>query len=375
MPENWQIAGFGIYLHWPFCEAKCPYCDFNSHVARWIDHDAWCSAYLEELESAARETGDRVVRSVFFGGGTPSLMEPRIVATVLKRMEGLWTFANDVEITLEANPSSVEAARFADLRRAGINRVSLGVQALDDEDLKRLGRLHSVADSLTAIDVALGTFDRVSIDLMYGRQDQTPEDWDKELRTALGFDLTHMSLYQLTIEPETAFGERYAAGKLRGLPDEDRGLRLFETTYALCESAGLTAYEVSNFAKTGQQSRHNLIYWRSGDYVGIGPGAHGRVTLNGDRLATEHERAPQNWLQGPRETVREVLSQSAQQQETLLMGLRLHEGIDLSRLRGFDLARIRDLVSEGWLETDNDSVRVTAQGQPMLNAILERLLR
>ena len=375
MPENWQTAGFGLYLHWPFCEAKCPYCDFNSHVARHIDQDAWCAAYVEELDRSAQETSGRLLQSVFFGGGTPSLMEPRIVDTILQRIDANWQLANDMEITLEANPSSVEAARFEYLAKAGVNRVSLGVQALNNDDLKKLGRLHSVEESLTAIETAQNSFDRVSVDLMYGRQDQTFEAWKSELNSVLAMGLSHLSLYQLTIEPGTAFGERHAGGKLPGLPDEDLGADLYELTQDLCSKAGIPAYEVSNHARPGEESRHNLIYWRSGDYVGIGPGAHGRLTLDGTRFATEHTRAPKPWLEGQRELPRSVLDRESQSEEMLLMGLRLTEGLDLKRHAspGVPLKTVEELVGEGWLRLDGDFLFVEPHARPLLNAILVRL--
>ncbi|MGB1034894.1 MAG: radical SAM family heme chaperone HemW, partial [Primorskyibacter sp.] len=330
MIDDWQNGGFGLYIHWPFCEAKCPYCDFNSHVVRHIDQTAWAAAYLAELDRVAAETPDRVLKSVFFGGGTPSLMDPRIVAQIIDRITERWTCANDIEITLEANPSSVEAERFAAFSDAGINRVSIGVQALNDADLRRLGRIHSASEALSAIDIARSRFARVSFDLIYARQNQTLAEWSAELRQALSMGPDHLSLYQLTIEAGTAFGDRYDAGRLRGLPTEDLAADMYEATQALCATAGLPAYEVSNHARADAQSRHNLIYWRYGDYLGIGPGAHGRVTLDGQKYATETALAPGRWLQdvsqGGGEAQRTAITPKDQAGEYLMMGLRITEG-------------------------------------------------
>jgi oxygen-independent coproporphyrinogen-3 oxidase len=295
--EDWRAGGFGLYLHWPFCQSKCPYCDFNSHVAASIDQRRWQRAYLAEIDRIGAETRGRVLNTVFFGGGTPSLMDPDIVAAVLDRVRATWTVANDWEVTLEANPGSVEAERFRAYREAGVNRLSMGVQALNDTDLRRLGRLHSLDEALGAFETARASFDRVSFDLIYARQDQTPDDWGRELDRALRMAVDHLSLYQLTIEDGTAFGARHAAGGLRGLPDDDRSVALYDMTQDRCAAAGMPAYEVSNHARPGAESRHNLIYWRGGDYAGIGPGAHGRLTLNGQRYATEAPRAPGAWLE------------------------------------------------------------------------------
>ena len=325
--------GFGLYIHWPFCQAKCPYCDFNSHVWNAVDQDDWTEAYLREIDRIAGETGDRILRSVFFGGGTPSLMEGRTVERILDRIRRNWRMTNDVEITLEANPTSVEAQRFAAYRQAGVTRVSLGLQALNDEDLRRLGRLHSAREGLAALEVARRIFDRVSFDLIYARQDQSIAAWQSELDRALSFEPDHLSLYQLTIERGTAFGDRLDRGKLDGLPDEDLGARLWDATQEATERAGLPAYEVSNHAKPGEESRHNLIYWQGGDYAGVGPGAHGRLTLDGRRWATDSATDPKIWLQASRSGStenRSILSESEVFQEKLLMGLRLSDGIVLS---------------------------------------------
>ena len=296
LPEDWENAGFGLYIHWPFCQANCPYCDFNSHVAAKIDQHAWAKAYLSEIERVGAETQGRILRSVFFGGGTPSMMDPEIVDVILTKVRATWGMANDIEITLEANPTSVEAGRFAGYRQAGVNRVSMGIQALNDVDLKALGRMHSTKEALAAFDIARATFERVSFDLIYARQNQTRQGWRDERTQALSMAIDHLSLYQLTIEGGTAFGDRYAAGKLRGLPDEDRAADMFELTQELCDQHGFPAYEVSNHAKSGSESIHNKIYWKYGDYVGIGPGAHGRLTLNGQKFATETHLTPGRWL-------------------------------------------------------------------------------
>ncbi|GLT08570.1 radical SAM family heme chaperone HemW [Sulfitobacter porphyrae] len=383
MTEDWQKGGFGLYIHWPFCEAKCPYCDFNSHVSRRIDHAAWRDAYLVELKRAAAETRGRVLNAVFFGGGTPSLMEPETVAEIITAIRAHWPTANDLEITLEANPGSVEAGRFAAFKQAGINRVSMGIQALNDTDLRRLGRLHNVAEALTAFDIARNEFDRVSFDLIYARQDQSLTDWEAELKQALSLAIDHLSLYQLTIENGTAFGDRYSRGKLRGLPDEDLGADLYNLTQEICGTMGMPAYEVSNHARDGAQSRHNLIYWRYGDYIGIGPGAHGRLTIGGQKWATECYSQPDRWLPGVQdfttEKPRSLLSGKDQAAEYLLMGLRLKEGIDPKRyaaLTGEILSpsALDHLTEIGMLDQARDRITVTDQGFMVLNSVIETLL-
>ena len=334
--EDWQNGGFGLYLHWPFCASKCPYCDFNSHVAASIDQRRWMRAYLGEITRIGTETSGRVLNTVFFGGGTPSLMDPEIVAAILERIRSTWPVANDLEVTLEANPGSVEAARFHAYAAAGVNRLSMGVQALNDPDLKRLGRLHSAAEARAAFEVARGAFPRVSFDLIYARQHQSAAAWVAELREALAMAVDHLSLYQLTIEDGTAFGARHFAGRLEGLPDDDLSADMYLITQDILADFGMPAYEVSNHARDGAESRHNLIYWRYGDYAGIGPGAHGRLTLGGLRFATETPRAPTAWLErvereGHGEVPRERLSQGDQAAEYLMMALRLSEGLDLDR--------------------------------------------
>lgn len=383
MTDNWREGGFGLYIHWPFCAAKCPYCDFNSHVSSQIDMADWQAAYLAELERYARETPNRVLSSVYFGGGTPSLMDPAVVGAVLDAVAGHWTPANDIEITLEANPSSVEAERFAGYATAGVNRVSMGLQALNDRDLKALGRLHDVETALAALDVARSTFDRINFDLIYGRQDQSLEDWTSELERAVGFEPDHLSLYQLTIEDGTAFGDRFARGKLRGLPDEDLSADMYLATQDICDDAGLWAYEVSNHAKPGQESRHNLIYWSAGDYIGIGPGAHGRLSLGDQRWATWTELSPSKWLdQGLKhngEAGREALSRTDQAGEYLMMGLRTTRGLDLDRYEAIsgvslDEMVLLDLVKNGYLNLNNRYLAPTRSGRAVLNAVIRELL-
>lgn len=384
MTEDWRNGGFGLYLHWPFCQSKCPYCDFNSHVAERIDQKRWQAAYLAEIDRIGQETQGRVLSTVFFGGGTPSLMQGDLVAAILERVRKTWTLANDLEVTMEANPGSVEAERFADYAAAGVNRVSIGIQALRDADLRRLGRMHSVAEAGRALDVARRHFDRVSFDLIYARQDQSAEDWRAELREALAMEPGHLSLYQLTIEDGTVFAERHGRGLLRGLPDEDLSVDLYEITQDLCEAAGLPAYEVSNHARPGQEARHNLIYWRLGDYAGIGPGAHGRLTVKGQRWATEAPRAPGAWLDMVEagragELPREASTPQDHVTEYLLNALRLQEGADLARfaaLGGMDMPedRVASLVEGGFLKADGTRIRTTRQGRMVLNAVLRALL-
>lgn len=381
LTEDWQHGGFGLYVHWPFCVSKCPYCDFNSHVQDRVDQKAWARAYASEIKRVGALTQGRVLRSVYFGGGTPSLMETPTLETILDAVQDTWTLANDVEITLEANPGSVEVDRFRGYRSAGVNRVSLGVQALNDTDLRKLGRLHDVTEARRAIDIAQDVFDRSSFDLIYGRQDQHLSDWEQELQTALRMSDGHLSLYQLTIEPDTAFGDRYSAGKLRGLPDEALGADMYELTQSLCQASGLPAYEVSNHAIPGNESRHNLIYWAYGDYVGIGPGAHGRVTMQGHKHATVALSNPQAWLAGlPSGTAERVARLSPQDVavEYLMMGMRTIEPLDVSRFEqltglSFPWDTAQHLQSIGMLSVTGKDVRITEQGRPVLNAILSDL--
>jgi oxygen-independent coproporphyrinogen-3 oxidase len=380
LPENWQEAGFGLYVHWPFCLAKCPYCDFNSHVAASIDQRRWAAAYVQDIGRVAAETPGRVLRSVFFGGGTPSLMQPETVAAVLDAAKAGWTFANDIEITLEANPTSVEAGRFRGYAAAGVNRLSMGVQALHDADLRALGRMHTADEARAAFDIARAIFPRISFDLIYARQNQSVRDWAAELREAIGMAVDHLSLYQLTIEPGTAFGARHAAGKLKGLPDEDLAADMWEVTQEVTAEAGLAGYEISNHAAPGSESRHNLIYWRQGDYAGIGPGAHGRLTLDGRHWAIESPLAPGEWLaavgKGSGESLREEIGSDDLRVERLMMGLRLTEGLPRERCPTDDvfLSRINGLVDDGLVWTTPARIGVTARGRPVLNAVLRALL-
>ncbi|RUS59583.1 coproporphyrinogen III oxidase [Pseudorhodobacter sp. E13] len=383
LAEDWQQGGFGLYIHWPFCQSKCPYCDFNSHVAAKIDQARWRDAYLREIDRAAAETPGRILQTVFFGGGTPSLLAPEIVDAIIAKVRAAWPTANDIEITMEANPGSVEAGRFAAYRQAGVNRVSIGVQALNDTDLKALGRLHSVADSLAAIKIAQKTFDRTSFDLIYARQGQSLAAWQAELDQALQIANGHLSLYQLTIEDGTAFGDRFRRGLLKGLPDEDLGADMYLATQDATNAAGYKSYEVSNYAKDSQESRHNCIYWNAGDYIGIGPGAHGRLSLDGCRWSTEATSNPTAWLESieagaPKER-RDLLSSAEQGTEYLMMGLRRDIGIDLerySRLAKSTLNRttVADLESLGLVVRRENRLSATPSGRLVLNAVIEKLM-
>jgi putative oxygen-independent coproporphyrinogen III oxidase len=356
-------SGFGVYIHWPFCAQKCPYCDFNSHVrfGGW-DEPRYLAAYKRELDDVANRLSagsKRTVTSIFFGGGTPSLMKPETVGAILDHIAALWSIDPQAEITLEANPGSVEAARFAGYRSAGINRVSVGVQSLRDADLKRLGRIHSVDEAKAAIGIATRTFDRVSFDLIYARPEQTLDGWREELTEAISMAAGHLSLYQLTIEPETRFADLYAKGRLVILAAE-AAHDLYELTQELTHAAGLAQYEISNHAKPGEESRHNLLYWRYGEYAGVGPGAHGRIVTNVAHLATQTERSPERWLtnveeQGHGIVDTEELAPPARADEMLLMGLRLGEGVDLDRLAAVggltpSAAKLADLASQGLIE-------------------------
>jgi oxygen-independent coproporphyrinogen-3 oxidase len=372
-----------LYIHWPFCLAKCPYCDFNSHVRERVDADAWREALLADMRHEAAVAGGEALGSIFFGGGTPSLMPPALVGALLKEAEKLWGFAPEIEITLEANPSSVEADRFRDLAAAGVNRVSLGLQALDDETLRFLGRLHNAAEGLSALETAQATFGRVSFDLIYARPGQTAEQWERELRTALDFGTGHLSLYQLTIEPGTRFATDVRQGAFAPLAD-DPAATLFALTRELTESAGLPAYEVSNHARPGEESRHNLTYWRYRDYVGIGPGAHGRRR----EMATLRHRKPENWLGAVAEwghglQTERPLGASEQASEALLMGLRLAEGIDLATLSArfgipagdlIEPAKLALYESLGFAWRRGHRIGVTPQGMPLLDALLGELV-
>ncbi len=381
---DWQNAGFGLYLHWPFCQSKCPYCDFNSHVAASIDQPRWAEAYRRQIRAAAALLPGRKLDSIYFGGGTPSLMTPATVRAVMDEIRQAWAFSNDLEVTLEANPTSVEIGRFEGYREAGINRLSLGVQSLRDADLQRLGRLHTARDAREAFGVAQQVFERISFDLIYARQDQSIPDWRNELQEALELAIDHLSLYQLTIEPGTAFGHRHAAGGLSGLPDEDLAGDMYDLTVETCLASGLDLYEVSNFARPGAESRHNILYWSGGDYLGIGPGAHGRLTFDGARWASVSASNPSVWLAGAESQSRpfwETRSLAGQEraEEYLMMGLRHRHGISLNRLMnmGADTGmprRIGEMETAGMLIQDGDQVRTTVQGRNLLNAVLRELI-
>jgi oxygen-independent coproporphyrinogen-3 oxidase len=382
--EDWHHGGFGLYVHWPFCASKCPYCDFNSHVRNRVDQSRWRSALLSEIDRVGTETKGRRLDTVFFGGGTPSLMDPDLVAALIDRIRRTWATSNSFEITLEANPGSVEAGRFRAYKDAGVNRVSMGIQALNDPDLRRLGRLHSVAEARNAFDIARATFDRVSFDLIYARQDQSLDAWRAELQDALEMAVDHLSLYQLTIEQGTAFGARAEIGRLTGLPDEDIGADMYEATQEICAAAGMPSYEVSNHAAPGNESRHNLIYWRYGDYAGVGPGAHGRLTLGGRKFATSTHLSPETWMEAVERTSNGELPRTSigptdQACEMLMMGLRLREGVSRGRFealagRPLDSRQLEILSENGLVEVDGDLLRPTSSGTMVLNAVLRHLL-
>jgi putative oxygen-independent coproporphyrinogen III oxidase len=379
--------GFGLYVHWPFCLSKCPYCDFNSHVRAAIDHGRWRQALLREMDYYAADTHARTLTSIFFGGGTPSLMEPATVAAVIERAAGHWHFAPDIEITLEANPTSVEAGKFAGFRSAGVNRVSLGVQALNDADLKFLGRHHSAAEARAAIEIARRSFGRYSFDLIYARPEQSVASWRAELAEAIDLAGDHLSVYQLTIEPETVFGAAHRRGELQ-VPEEDDAAALYELTQEVLGAAGLPAYEISNHARPGAESRHNLTYWRYGDYVGIGPGAHGRLTIGGEKFATRQHRAPEAWLAAVETTGhatrrRDPVPPADRLNELMMMGLRTLEGVRRTRVVAecgrpleavIDAARLDRLVGGGFLLLDEVALRATPAGSQRLNAVIAELL-
>ncbi len=377
-------GNFGVYVHWPFCLSKCPYCDFNSHVRHaGVDEARFARAFAREIAATAARVPGRTVSSIFFGGGTPSLMQPKTIAAVLAAIARHWSVAADAEVTLEANPTSVEATRFRGYRAAGVNRVSLGVQALDDRALAELGRLHSAREALDAVGVARAVFERYSFDLIYARPGQTPQQWASELTQALAEAGEHISLYQLTIEPDTPFAALHAAGKLK-TPDEDTARALYDTTQEICAAHRLPAYEISNHARRGGECRHNLIYWRGREYAGIGPGAHGRLDIDGARHATATEKRPENWLmqveaRGHGVVSDDVLTREEMGDEFLLMGLRLAEGIDLDRYaelagRPLDPQRIAALREHGLIETTSQGrLRVTLPGFPVLDAVVADL--
>ena len=374
-----EAGDLGLYVHWPFCVSKCPYCDFNSHVREGVDQDAWRDALLADLAHEAAQLRGRRLTSIFFGGGTPSLMPPATVAALIDTAASHWTFARDIEITLEANPSSVEAARFADLSRAGVNRVSLGVQSLDNAALKFLGRAHDVDEALMALGTAQSVFGRVSFDLIYALPGQSETAWHAELSEALTFGTSHLSLYQLTIEPGTRFAALAARGELVPV-DPDHGAALHELTRDLTTAAGLPAYEISNHARPGEESRHNLTYWRYGAYAGVGPGAHGRR----GGMATQRHRKPENWLaalsRNGHGIAQEVpICAPDQGTEALLMGLRLREGIDLDRITALagrepvDRASVDRLAAQGLLNLTGNRLAATPAGMLVLDGILAEI--
>jgi putative oxygen-independent coproporphyrinogen III oxidase len=380
---NSKLSPLALYIHWPFCVSKCPYCDFNSHVREGVDQAEWRAALLADMAYEAALTAGRPLSSIFFGGGTPSLMPPSTVAALINAAQNHWSFADDIEITLEANPSSVEAARFADLSAAGVNRVSLGLQALDDEALKFLGRAHSVAESLSALAVAQLEFARVSIDLIYARPGQSEHSWQAELDRAIGFGTSHMSLYQLTIEDGTRFASDVRIGAFTPA-DNDYAAGLYDMTQEITTQAGIPAYEISNHAQTGQQSRHNLVYWRYQDYVGIGPGAHGR-RLN---TATQRHKKPENYLSAMHRNQHGIKSEdtldpATRATEALLMGLRLGEGVDLADVASrtgiasdalIDTKASAKIAALGMLRIEGEKLIITPKGMPLLDAILPQIV-
>lgn len=386
MANSAADPGFGIYIHWPFCAAKCPYCDFNSHVRHQaIEQPRYAAAFSREMASYRARTGPREVTSIFLGGGTPSLMEPGTVGAILDSVAANWSVAKDIEITLEANPSSADAERFQGYRGAGVNRCSLGVQALNDDDLKFLGRSHDVAEALSAIELARNTFPRLSFDLIYARPEQTVDRWSKELEQAIGYAADHLSLYQLTIEAETPFFALAQSGKFM-IPPAETAAELYETTQDLTGKHGLPAYEISNHAVPGAESRHNLTYWRYGEYVGVGPGAHGRFLDNGNRVVTMAEKHPETWLEqvesrGHGMAEGEILTREQEADELLLMGLRLAEGVDLTRYEELcgnqpDAVILAGLQKENLIAPlGNSRLRATPEGMMVLDALVADLAR
>lgn len=375
-------VSFGVYVHWPFCLAKCPYCDFNSHVSRSVDQEGWARALVSEAGYMRDRTGARRADTVFFGGGTPSLMAPATVSSVIEAVDRLWGLTGDAEITLEANPTSVEAGNFRDYASAGVNRVSMGVQALDDGDLRALGRQHTLTEAEAAFEIARSVFGRVSFDLIYARRGQRVADWERELERALAMSIDHLSLYQLTIEEGTRFWDLARAGRLV-LPDENVSAELYEITQSMTAAAGLPAYEISNHARPGAESRHNLIYWRGGDYAGVGPGAHSRLTTGQGRRAVSTVRDPSDWMRRVNATGHATNDDLAidpqdQAREYALMSMRLAEGMDRSRFHRLggrlDTERVALMRDDGLIEVDRDRIRATARGRIVLNSVLAEML-
>jgi len=382
--DDWENGGFGIYIHWPFCAAKCPYCDFNSHVRKSVDQSRWLSAIRLELKNNAIRTKGRTVNTIFFGGGTPSLMEPETVAGIIKEIAKLWVLALDIEISLEANPTSVEAQKFSDFRKAGINRISMGIQSLRNDGLKALGRMHSVNEARKAFDIAKDNFERVSFDLIYARQDQSKVDWEIELKEASSMAVDHLSLYQLTIEDGTRFGDLYERGSLKGMPNDSLAADMYDITQEVTLQNDMPAYEISNHAVEGAESRHNLIYWRYGDYIGVGPGAHGRISENGNKIATTTIENPENWLRGVElngtSTIDdEVINHIDQASEYLMMSLRLIEGVDMERYKkisgiALDNKLIDKNIENGLIKVINNNLIATQRGRIILNTLIKDLL-
>ncbi|VAW20506.1 Radical SAM family enzyme, similar to coproporphyrinogen III oxidase, oxygen-independent, clustered with nucleoside-triphosphatase RdgB [hydrothermal vent metagenome] len=375
---------FAIYVHWPFCASKCPYCDFNSHVRRGPFNEVeFVGAYLDELSHFAALSKGKKVGSIFFGGGTPSLMEPRSVGAIIEKIDELWPVDQNVEITLEANPTSVEANRFKSYRQAGVNRVSLGVQSLRDEPLARLGRLHSVGEAKLAVGIAQSIFERSSFDLIYARPHQSLAEWEAELNEALNMAVGHLSLYQLTIEKGTRYYDLRAAGKL-AMPSSDLSADFYQLTQEICNAAGLPAYEISNHARPGEESVHNLTYWRYGEYIGVGAGAHGRLLINDERHALASEKQPQKWAKlvaktGSGLVVDDRLTWEEEADEYLVMGMRLKEGISLERYhqlsgRQLNPVQISELLDIGFVQRlENGNLRVSDKGWPVLDAVVADL--
>lgn len=376
--------GFGVYIHWPFCQAKCPYCDFNSHVRQnGVQQRDYVEMYRREIAYFAKLTEEKQVTSIFFGGGTPSLMEPETLDAIMSEIRSSWNIIPNAEISMEANPSSVEAERFEAYRQAGVNRLSVGVQSLKDADLRFLGRLHDVEQAINAIEIARATFPRLSFDLIYARPDQTEEQWEEELNLAIDYAADHLSLYQLTIEPDTPFQKLFDSGKLIP-PDPDHARALYEITQDICAARGLPTYEISNHAKPGSESRHNLTYWRYGDYAGIGPGAHSRLYIDNARTAFAIEPYPETWAKAVNDKGHgiwnvETLSEEQAGDEMLLMGLRLNEGISMARYemlsgRTIEETQIDDLIAHGMLERLSDDIlRVSREGWFVLDAVVADL--
>lgn len=384
MIHDWKNGGFGIYVHWPFCAAKCPYCDFNSHVRKSVDQKRWLTAICLELKNNASRTSSRIVNTIFFGGGTPSLMEPETVSGIINEISLLWELAPDIEISLEANPTSVEAQKFSDFSNAGVNRLSMGIQSLRNNDLKALGRMHTVIEARNAFDIAKKYFHRVSFDLIYARQGQLISDWKAELLEASAMAVDHLSLYQLTIEAGTRFGDLYDRGKLKGLPNDGLAADMYDATQELTFLNNMPAYEISNHALNGAESRHNLIYWRYGDYVGVGPGAHGRITSKGNRIATVTTQNPEDWLRnvelkGTATSDDEIIKPRDQAAEYLMMSLRLTEGLDMNRFKNLcgtalDNQVIDKNIQNGLLKVNNNNLIATQRGKIILNTVIKDLL-